>query len=186
MIDPGQIAPWIEAYGNIGLLALSIIEGPIVTIAAGLMVKANLLNLWPALCLVILGDLIGDTILYLCGRGMRLDRTHIIKKWFHVPHRRIVPIIRAMREHSVSVLAFGKLTQAAGFPVLAAAGVARVPYLLFLTTNLLASIPKSAGFLLLGYYVGQVGATASTWLSAVSVATLGGLVLAGIWWMRRA
>jgi len=55
-----------------------------------------------------------------------------------------------------------------------------------LTTNLLASIPKSAGFLLLGYYVGQVGATASTWLSAVSVATLGGLVLAGIWWMRRA
>ncbi len=82
------------------------------------------------------------------------------------------------------MLVVGKLTHAAGFAVLTAAGAARMPFGRFLAINFAATIPKSLFFLALGLFFGAAHSRIATWLSTgssillgIAVAALGVIVL---------
>ncbi len=64
----------LEAYPYLLLFPLVLLEGPIVTVAAGLLVAAGLIG-WPvAYAVAVTADLTGDTLYYLLGRSARHPR----------------------------------------------------------------------------------------------------------------
>jgi membrane protein DedA with SNARE-associated domain len=98
--------------------------------------------------------------------------------------------VEALKDHFGSqggrTLVIGKLTHSAGAAVLVAAGAARMPAGAFLWWNFIATLPKSAVFLALGYAFGAAYAQIDAWIFRASLGLLAVLVLGGvIWWRRR-
>lgn len=178
-----EIAALITAHGLWVLIPLAVIEGPVITVVVGGLASLGLVDPLIAFPLLILADLAGDALLYASGRGVRIDRIPLVGRRLQLPRARMVPLVRGMRRHATRLMVLGKLTHAAGFAVLIAAGAARVSVLQFVIVNLLASVPKSLAFFALGYVFGQAQERIGHWLSVGSGAVLlaislgGGLVL---------
>ncbi len=149
VFSPSDILDPLSAHPYALLLPLAIAEGPLVTIAGGVLVATNHLRFWPALAIVVTGDLMGDSALYALGRwgGIRL-----VTKWASKRAiARATDLQDQFRRKADQVLVTGKLTHAIGAPVLIAAGMVRMPFGRFLTVNFLATLPKSLALLCLGY-----------------------------------
>lgn len=177
MTASADIATIITNHGISILAPLAILEGPIVTVVAAYLASLHLLRLVDVIICVIIGDVIGDCILYWVGRGM-LDWLPVsLRMRFGVSRRRMAVLIRTFRDNGVRVLVVGKLTHAAGFAVLIAAGAARMSFGTFVLANFLATIPKSLALVALGYLFGSAHALIAEWFSLGSVVILAGVAL---------
>jgi membrane protein DedA with SNARE-associated domain len=185
-MDGAQIAAIIEAHGIAILAPLAVIEGPIVTVIAAYLSSLGLLDVIQVYLCVVIADVVGDCILYGLGRagsgavpprlGLRLG----------LNRRRMAGLIRAYRDNGVRLLILGKLTHAAGFAVLVAAGAARMNILTFIAANLVGTIPKSLALVTLGYLFGSAHAVIAAWFSTGSAVLLALIVAAaGGWWLWR-
>ena len=179
MTASAEIASIISSYGIAILAPLSIVEGPIVTVVAAYLASLHLLRLVDVIICVIIGDLVGDCILYWVGRGM-LDWLPLsLRVRFGVSRRRMAVLMRTYRDNGVRVVVVGKLTHAAGFAVLIAAGAARMPFMTFVMANFLATIPKSLALVAVGYLFGSAHALIAEWFS-VGTAVILAVLLAGV------
>lgn len=179
MTDPTQILTLVSSHGLIVLTVLAILEGPIITVIAAWLASTGVLSLPGVFVCVVLGDLIGDTALYLAGR---FAPGFLPPRWTRrmgLHPRRVAPLLRNFRDNGPRLLAIGKLTHAAGFAVLIAAGVARVPFGRFLAVNLMATVPKSMVFIALGYLAGSAFAAIGQWLFVASVVVIA-VIAAGL------
>ncbi len=177
MTASAEIASIISSHGIAILAPLSIVEGPIVTVVAAYLASLHLLRLVDVIICVIIGDLVGDCILYWVGRGM-LDWLPLsLRVRFGVSRRRMAVLMRTYRDNGVRVVVVGKLTHAAGFAVLIAAGAARMPFMTFVLANFLATIPKSLALVAVGYLFGSAHALIAEWFSVGSVVILAGLLV---------
>lgn len=168
-----DIALLVSTYGIAALAPLALVEGPIVTVIAAYLASQSLLVLWQVVMVVVLADLVGDALLYWVGRTA-LDRMSVPwRQRLGLSDARIAGLVSAFHTKGTAMLVGGKLTHAAGFAVLAAAGAARMPFGKFLVVNLLATIPKSLAFVGLGLLFGGAHAQIAAWLSAGSVVVIG-------------
>ncbi len=173
----------VASHGATILLPLSIIEGPIVSVLAGYAAKLGVFRVVVAFAIVVLGDMVGDVILYFLGhRGLR----RIPEKWLSrmglVPER-----LAALSDHFAAqggrTIILGKLTHSAGAAVLVAAGLAHMPFWKFLWYNLLGSVPKSAVLIALGYVLGEAATRLGPTITEGSLILLV-LIAVGVavWW----
>ena len=176
MTTSADIATIITDNGIAILAPLAVVEGPIVTIVASYLASLHLLRLVDVIFCVIIGDVIGDCILYWVGRGALDWLPLALRVRFGVSRRRMAVLMRTFRDNGVRVLVVGKLTHAAGFAVLIGAGAARMPFGTFVLANLLATIPKSLALVALGYMFGSAHILIAQWFSFGSVVVLAGLL----------
>lgn len=180
MIGGADLLALLSTHGIAILAPLAVIEGPIVTVIAAWLASLGLLNLWEVLICVVLADLVGDSLLYLAGR-FGLDWMPLgWRKSLLLNQRKLVRLIRLFQTNGAKMLMIGKLTHGAGFAVLLAAGAARMPFLPFLTVNLVATVPKSLAFVALGYLAGAAYGEISIgiyWLSLAVIVALAAAIL---------
>ncbi len=67
-VATSEIVEWLSEYRYFALLPLAVAERPIVTIIAGYLSSVGRLSLLVVLPVVIVGDLVGDSLLYFTGR----------------------------------------------------------------------------------------------------------------------
>jgi len=145
---------WVSTYGYIVLFPIMVLEGPIITVIGGFLSSVGIFNVYIVFLIVVLGDLTGDTIFYSIGRFGRLS---VIDRWGHLfgmDRKSVEALEKHFHNHAGKTLLIGKLTHAVVSVVLIAAGAAKVPYKKYLWYNLLATLPKSLIFLLIGFYFG--------------------------------
>lgn len=168
----------MSGYGMWVLTPLAVIEGPIVTVIAGYLANREILSLWQVIPCVIIADMLGDTLFYFLGR-LALDS--LSPRWRNrlgLTAERLEALIQGFKRNGTRILVAAKLTHAAGFAALTAAGAARMPFGAFLIVNTLAGIPKCLFFVALGYLFGSAYETIGKWLSGeaallMAVLTLG-------------
>jgi membrane-associated protein len=178
MTDHSQIIALIQSHGLTMLTALAVVEGPIVTVIAAWLASMSLLRFQDVFICVLLADLVGDTALYLAGRFAPQLLSAAVARRLGLTRRRVTTVVRSFRERGWRILLFGKLTHAAGFAVLAAAGAARMPFLEFLMVNLAATIPKVLVFMGIGYLAGSASGAIGEWLGIVSAAVIAIIAMA--------
>ncbi|MBS1182005.1 MAG: hypothetical protein H6Q99_1885 [Proteobacteria bacterium] len=183
MIDHAALMSMMSSYGLWVLTPLAVLEGPIVTVIAGYLASLTILSLWQVIPCVIAADIVGDSLLYLLGRLALGSLGPTWRDRLGLSPRRLYSLMRGFRRHGTRILVVAKLTHAAGFAALTAAGAARMPFVTFLLANTLASIPKSLVFVTLGYLFGSAYETIAGWLSVEAAALVlalgvgGGLVV---------
>jgi membrane-associated protein len=132
------------------------VEGPGVAVISGFLARLSLIGLPQVYGLLVLADLIGDVVLYALGRRGRVGRLVRLMSVFGLTRKHIAVAIRQFRAKGGRILLLGKLTHSAGFAVLLAAGLVRMPFGRFLILNTLATLPKVAVFLGIGWMFGAV------------------------------
>lgn len=155
MFSLTNIINHLLVYRYLYLFPVSVVEGPIVSIISGFLASTNALNFWLAFLVLIAGDLVGDTLYYLIGH---YGRKSFLDRWGHyigINETKVEQLEKHFVNHGVKTLIIGKITQLPGGAVLVAAGAAKMPYLKFMATNLVATVPKIFALLVVGYYFGR-------------------------------
>jgi membrane protein DedA with SNARE-associated domain len=166
------VISWLLIYKYVVLFPFIVIEGPIVTIIAGLLSSVDLLNIFIVYPVTVFADLSGDIIYYLIGRWGRKRFLHKYGKYFGLKEENVEKVEAHFDKHRKKTLIIGKISHAIGAPILVAAGIARVPFFEFLWLNAIATIPKSLAFLLVGYYFGQAYVRLNKYLDYFSITIL--------------
>ncbi|WP_457552481.1 DedA family protein [Desulfobacula sp.] len=157
MIFPqNEVVQWIFLYKYYILFPVMVVEGPVVTLIAGMYVSTGHLDGFVSYIVLAVGDLVGDSLYY--ALGYRGRETHFSTKWnrlLGVTRGRVNKFEAFFQNHKIKTLLIGKWSHAVGVPVLVAAGLSKVPYWQFLAISTLATLPKTLVLLGLGYYFGK-------------------------------
>ncbi|MDT8856236.1 VTT domain-containing protein [Paracoccaceae bacterium Fryx2] len=161
------------------LAPIAVLEGPIITVIAGYLASLSHIPLVPAFVVLVIADLVGDSLLYGVGRKWGGALPGRLRRLVDADGTRLAQLAAHFGRHGGRTLILGKLTHSAGAAILVAAGIARMPFLPFLWFNLLATIPKTLAFLAIGYGAGHAFAEIDRWISwgSLAVVLLIGLVV---------
>ena len=172
-----QIIALLTTYKYFFLLPISIMEGPVVSTIAGFLVSTGILNPFITYLILMAGDMLGDSIYYLIGR---FGGRPFVRKWgryFGLDENKLLRTEEHFKNHAKKTLFFGK-TQAWGAVILAAAGLAKMPYPRYMWLNFLGSILKVFVFLLLGYYFGKAYTVLNQYMGLYTAISLVAIAMA--------
>jgi membrane-associated protein len=133
-----------------------IFEGPIIIIITGFLVSLGVLNPYLAFSVLIVGDLIGDSMYYSIGRYWR--DSSFIKKYGRLigyDLDKAVFLEDHFKRHLWKTLLVAKFAQGIGSTIQISSGIAKVSYPKFLWINIIGVIPKTIILMLLGFYIGD-------------------------------
>ncbi len=155
------------------LFPVAVIEGPIITVIAGFLVAQGIMTFLLAFWVIVIGDLVGDSIYYALGRwGRRLFHGRL-GLWLGLDGtEKIDNFSEKFKEHGGKTLFVTKFTRGIGVVALITAGAAKFSFLRFLWFNLLGTLPKTLGLLVLGYYFGQAYSQINSYLDYLAFITI--------------
>jgi len=155
-MNPDYLLTLLVEYKYWLFVPLMIIEGPIVTVAAGVLSASGFVNFWLMYLLAVAGDVTGDTIYYLVGRFGPENLKRRFAKWLRATESDVQEAKENFRKSAIKHLLFGKLIDGIGAALLFAAGVAEIPYRRFISLVTIVTIPKSFILIMLGFYFGNL------------------------------
>lgn len=185
-----EIVALLEFYGYLALFPIAIIEGPIITVIAGFLVSVGVFNPLIVYLVVVVGDILGDAFWYLLGRtGSQWRLTAGVKRFFGITQEKIEEARRVFEQNRYKMMLASKLVHGVGSAGLIAAGVARVPYLLFASTCFIVTLAQAAFFLGLGILFGEAYERIALYIDyAVAVifalAAFGAVFYFWRWWRK--
>lgn len=169
----------LKKYGYTFILPLSIVEGPLLAVACGFLITLNVFNPFLAYGIILLGDLIGDSGVYLLGRFAHKHLVRRFGKLLGVTEDRVESVREQMLLHKYKVLISSKLFHGVGVTGLFTAGATGFPYGPYVTICTAISALQSAFFLLLGILFGRFFLQVGVYLHdyALAVAALAAVVI---------
>ncbi len=169
------------------LFPLGIVEGPIITVIAGLFVRTGVLNFYWVYGVVVLGDALGDAIAYSVGRFGGPLVMKKFGKFFGVTPEKIHQAKLYFTNNRRKALFLSKIIHGVGIAGLMTAGSLKIPYKRFFMICITVSLVQSAVFLIVGILFGHAYALIGNYFNLFSQATIVvGLVIALIvfFWLR--
>jgi membrane protein DedA with SNARE-associated domain len=133
-----------------------IVEGPIISVISGFLAYLGYLNIFVLYPLLVLGDLIGDSLYYSIGKyfsklvwikkiatrlGYSEEKEEFIKNHF--------------KKHAIKTLFIAKISHGLGIPVQISAGIAKVKFFKYVSVELVATMIKTLVLLVVGFYLGD-------------------------------
>ena len=175
------VAAMLESAAFLGLF----VPGETLTILAGVLVSAGVLELPESITAAAAGAAIGDSIGYELGR-------HLGRPWLlehgarvgfrHTALRRLDELFARHGGKTVLIARFvGILRALAPF----IAGASRMPYRRFLLFNVMGAVLWAVAFVSLGYVLGASWWVAEKWIGRVGMAAGVVAIAAAVLWLRR-
>ena len=153
-MDIQALIPWLINHGYLIYFLISVVEGPVVAIAAGVVSAMGKFDLSVAIIIACLGDVVGDFLFYGIGYfSHNFMRWRIFRSMF--TQKNIDKIEKLLLDHTAKVVVVIKLTPAIGIPGLIMLGSTHPSFKKFFRTAISITVPKSAFLVLCGYWSGQ-------------------------------
>ena len=142
-------------YKYFFLFPLAIIEGPVLAVIAGFLCANKFLNVFIAYPIIVVGDIIGDSLCYMLGRfGAPEFLKKIIKK-LGVKKENMDTARSYFNKNSIRSVSLSKITLGIGFAGIYLAGNAKVPYRKFILICLVTSALQYVVYLGIGFLFGS-------------------------------
>ncbi len=177
MFQPSSLIGVLIKYRYVALFPLAVIEGLLVALAVGFMVRLGYFSFIPAYGVMILGDFIPDSLYYLIGRYG--NRTETIEKHLQKIKMlsRNVEFLRRMWEtYPTKTMFFSKLAYGISTPLLISAGIVRMSYRKFVSRAFFITLLQYGIAMTIGYYLGASYALATNYVEYVGI-TIAALVI---------
>ena len=171
-----DLVPWIIAHGYFIFFFTALIEGPLVTTAAGVVAAFGYYNIVIIVLIAIAGDLTADVIYYFIGYHSRILVIERYGHHFGITRERIEKIEKMVHKNFKKTMLIVKVSPIIPIPGLIAIGASRVSLKKFVEMSLLITAPKSLLFALLGFYSGKAYAHLGNNITNGSY-IIGGLIL---------
>ena len=165
------------------IFPIAVAEGPMVSVISGFLSSVGELNWLLVFMVLMLGDIVGDSIYYCLGRWRRSQTDLWLIKRLGLTEDRAQKFEKSFTQRDWQLLLFGK-TQALGSVILFSAGVAKMPYKKFVFYNFVGSVPKIALLEAVGFYLGEGFFKADAYLNYVGLGSFViALVLFAFYWL---
>lgn len=177
-------AGWALVLLGVGVL----FEGPVVTVLAGSLAGAGLLDWWAVWLVVVAADVLADTAFFVLGRAGRSPRARPVLIRLGLTESRW-EILRDKVEHNLPRVVLGaKLVDVGAIPAFLAAGLAGVPHGRFLTWVVPATAVRATVLVGIGALVGSrfaVELADRPWILVVAGLGVGLVLVSGrALWLR--
>ncbi len=149
------LVPWVITNGYFIFFIATVVEGTLVTTAAGVAAGFGYYNIFIIILIAIAGDLVADTVYYFIGYH---TRSLLLEKYGHhlgITKERLEKVGGMVHNHFRKTMLVVKLSPLIPIPGLIAIGASRVPLRKFVGISLLITAPKAIFFALLGFYSGR-------------------------------
>ena len=138
-----KITALLLIYRYWAIFPFALFEAPLMSIVIGFFAATGHLQLLPAFGIVVAGDFIGDTALYVFGRSGRSAFTKLGARLGLSPAKaKMMADIYLRRD--LRAIVVSKLVHGVGFTGLIVAGSLRIPYLRFIAMCIVVTILQSA------------------------------------------
>lgn len=188
MLSLTAILALIVQYKYILLFPIALVEGPIVSVLGGFLASSGHLNPVAVFVVVLLGDLVADTVYYFLGRYGGASFIRKYGKYLRISDAAVQRLESHFQKHAGKTLFAAKFAHGLGFMTLFAAGMSGMPYRKFMVLNFLSAALKSAVLVIIGYYFGYAYQRINDYLSYTAYILIGlavTLVVGYIMAMRR-
>jgi membrane protein DedA with SNARE-associated domain len=165
----------IEQYKYLVLFPLAAIEGPVVSLVVGFLIRLGYISLIPSFIILILGDLLPDSIYYAIGRFG--NRSNVIQKYGNrsgLVSNNFTLAEKLWRHHGKKTMFFSKLAYGLSTIFLISAGLVRMPFKKFVAYAVPVTIFQYGIILAAGYFLGH------SYESALKYVNFGGYLVADI------
>ena len=152
------IAQWLLAFRYPIAYPLTIVEGPVVMLLSGFLVRLGFFAFWPIYLVLIAGDLTGDIVWYWVGRSGARTIINKYGRFLNLTEENVDRAEKFFHEHQVKILFISKITMGFGFALatLVAAGAAKVPFKKYLTINFIGEFIWAGILVGAGYFLGNL------------------------------
>lgn len=152
------ITGWFAFYRYPIIFVATVIEGPIIMMLSGVMLRLSVVSFLPILVTLIAGDLIGDVFWYSLGYHFAHP---IAEKYGHFVGltSEVLEKTKSMfKNHPTKILFISKITMGFGFAlaVLVAAGMSKMSFKKYLMVNFLGQFIWTGLLLVIGYFFGNL------------------------------
>jgi membrane protein DedA with SNARE-associated domain len=136
------------------ILISSIIEGPIISMIVGVMIKMGIVGFWQSYIFIMLGDIIADVGWYWVGRSYGHRFIARFGKYVGVNELKVEKLTHIFHKHKHPILFISKISNGFGFSLvtLITAGLVKIPFYKYFLVNLAGQIVWSAALVSIGYY----------------------------------
>ena len=183
-MDPTQLLLYIGTFTatfKYLLLFLGvIIEGPILMVASGFLLRVGVFEPLPLYIVIILGDLAGDIFWYSVGKRFVQPIFERHEGYFlGISYEKFERIKMLFDKYHESILFISKITLGFGLALgtLIVAGATRVPFKKYLALNFLGEVVLVSSMLLIGYLFGELYVSIQKDLKIISLIGAVALVL---------
>lgn len=179
-----QIAQLILDYRYLILVPLAFVEGPIVAFVVGVLVAAGYFNAFVAYAILILGDLIPDTIAYLVGRYGNPNA--LVARYGNklgIGERQIEKVRRMWYGHGFKTVLLSKVAYGLSTPLLISAGMVGLPWKRFFALSISVSVIQYALLMGLGYYFGKSFGLVQTAVETIGLAVTAAILVTAIFYV---
>ena len=138
-------------YKYLILFPMAAIEGPVVSLVAGLLANLGYLAVAPAFLIILLGDFLPDLAYYFIGRKARNRRLDGFGKHLAFLSSHLKLLETLWHEHGRKTMFISKLAYGLSIPLLISAGLTNMPLRKYVSYVLPVCIFKCAAIMALGY-----------------------------------
>ncbi len=151
-----QIFEFLSQYGYWIMLPLMTIEGPVATIIAATLAALGAFNVFVVLIFSILGDILGDIILYGLGYRYGMGFVRHIGKYVGITENLVVKMEKYFTRHGGKTIFTVKSTTGLCWATFTAAGIVKMNFKKFIFYSFLGGIVWSSFLVFMGYFYGYL------------------------------
>ena len=151
--DPHTLM-YIKTIGYPTMFVLMVIEGPVITILGAFWASLGFFNVYLVLLLSVLGDILGDLLLYASGYYGGAKILDKARKFLKIKETTIEKIEKHFGKHGKKIIFYVKSTTGLCWITFIAAGSFKMNFKNFLTASFLGGIVWSAFLVTSGYFFG--------------------------------
>jgi len=149
------LVPWIVGHGYLLFFILAVLEGSLVSTAAGVAAGLGFFNVFIVIALSVAVDLVGDVFYYMLGYyGHNFLKSRFMR-FIGLNDRRIEETKKLLHTHTNKSLIVIKLSPLLGPPGIVTVGMVHLPFRKFFKSTSIISVCKSLLFVLLGFSSAQ-------------------------------
>ena len=156
------------------IFLLTIIEGPLIMMVSGFLLRLGYLDFLPTYACLMAGDLVGDIAWYSVGYYLGTPFIRKFGKFFSVNEEQIEIVRRIFHKRKNSILFISKITMGFGFALvtLITAGLVHIPFKRYFTINFFGQFIWTAILIYVGYAFGHVYAQVNDAIGKIFIAGL--------------
>ena len=164
------------------IVVVACIEGPILSIFFGALIKVGAFPFWPVYFSLMGGDLLGDVLWYEIGRNFASRFIERFGKYFSLTEENIQKATKIFHKYHEKILIVSKLTSGFGLAVvtLMVAGMVKIPFGRYITINFVGQFFWTGFLLAAGYFLGDLYTRVDSILGKISVGAMFLLILLAI------
>lgn len=151
------------------MLLLMIIEGPVVTIIASFLASMGYFNIFAVFGLSVLGDVLGDLILYSIGFYGGAKILPKVEKFLKISAATVEKLKQKFHENSGKIIFYVKSTTGLSYITFITAGSLRMKISKFVTFSILGGLVWSSFLVIIGYFFGYAADKISQYIKFAGV-----------------